>query len=422
MRSISYRYVDRPSELDRLVARSNEPVSVAYDTEFVSEDSYQPDLCLIQVFVDGTIYLIDPFVCHNLDVFWTWLADQVTCVVVHSGREDLRFCWRAIGRFPNRVFDVQIAAGLVGLSYPVSYRTLVSELLGVELSKEETRSNWRRRPLSQQQLMYAAQDVAYLPRVAQDLRKRLEQFGRLDWVFEEVALCQQEIIQDDRARAWWRLPFLNQLNRRGLAIARHLWLWREQEAGRLNIPPRRLLRDDLIVELARRQSDNLQRIRSVRGLERRHLAKYLAAIAQVIHDALHLPEAELPELPQSKERPRLTVCSQLLTSALTTICKAAGIATSMVGSTEDVRQWILYRLQLEGAPSMPPKLARGWRAQLVGPVFDDLLMGRLGVRIRDPAAEQPLEWFNCTEQATSTDDGRQAQLRDQGTTDDCSRQ
>ena len=135
---------------------------IAFDTEFVSEDTYRPDLCLIQVAADDRLAVIDPRELDSVVPFWEVLCDGDHQTIVHAGREEFRFCLNAVGRRPQRLFDTQLAAGLIGLEYPSSYSKLITRLLDKALSKGETRTDWRRRPLSERQIEYALQDVVFL--------------------------------------------------------------------------------------------------------------------------------------------------------------------------------------------------------------------------------------------------------------------
>jgi len=389
---LRYELITTDAALASLCSRHDKARVVAIDTEFVSEHSYRPQLCLVQIATGGCIYLIDPLRISTTAKLFEWLAAPGRQTVVHAGREELRFSWRAIGRFPHSVFDVQIAAGLVGLDYPASYTNLVFQLLKVSLAKGETRSDWRKRPLSPRQLEYAAQDVAYLEPLAAELSRRLEHMGRQAWLAEEMQRWLDELRNAEASETWWRLPGSANLSTRSLAIVRELWRWREAEAQRQDVPPRRLLRDDLVIELARRQSADLKHIRSLRGLEREQLARFLPAISQAIQAALDLPEEQLPRRSPRRNRPTLTVAGQLLSAALGSICRERQVAPALVGSTEDVRDLIAYRLNTEGAPHAPPLLTRGWRAEVVGQLMDQLLAGEFAIRIRNATADQPLHF------------------------------
>jgi ribonuclease D len=390
---VHYENIITPPDLASLCDRLSQAAAIAIDTEFVSEDSYRPELCLIQVAADGDLYVIDPQTVGDVSPFWECLAAPGHVTIVHAGREELRFCWRTIGKFPAEVFDVQLAAGFVGLEFPAAYATLVSKLLRVNLSKGETRTDWRRRPLSTIQIEYALQDVLYLDQMRIVLQQQLHALTRDHWFREERDEWQRMIAASEHAENWRRVSGVSGLSMRSLAIVRELWLWREEEAERLDSPPRRILRDDLIVELARRQSSDLKRIRAVRGLDRRNLQKRLPDIARRIQQALEAPEESFPQRTAKSTRPQLNLVGQFLATALGGICRNAQIATGLVGSAEDVRDLVAYRLHLEGSRSTPPALAHGWRAEVVGKVIDELLQGQLAVRIHQALAEQPLEFL-----------------------------
>ena len=188
--------------------------------------------------------------------------------IVHAGREELLFCLGAAGRPPERLFDVQIAAGLVGFEYPAGYGSLMFKLLGQRLNKGETRTDWRRRPLSTGQIEYALDDVRYLDAMAARLRERLSRLNRDAWLETEMAAWKSDVEATRSDERWWRVSGISGLSRRGLAIVRELWRWREAEAQRRDCPTRRVLRDDLIIELAKRKSDDPKQIRALRGMER----------------------------------------------------------------------------------------------------------------------------------------------------------
>ena len=294
-----------------------------------------------------------------------------------------------MGRPAAGLFDVQIAAGLAGIEYPAGYSTLISRLLGGTANKEETRTDWRRRPLSQRQIEYALDDIRHLPAIRDILHERLEDLGRLGWLEAEMASWQEEIQWSLSQERWRRVSGNSGLTTRCLAIVRELWRWREAEAERRDCPARRVLRDDLLIELAKRQTADLKRILAVRGLERGDLKRQLPKIAEAIERGLTLAVNDLPPSMRHDSTPQLSVLGQFLFSALGSICRRTELAPGLVGTPNDVRELIAYRAGRIHC-ARPPLLARGWRAEVVGQVFDDLLAGRLSIRIDDPASESPL--------------------------------
>src|SRR5262245_23358897 len=169
---------------------AGQPV-IGLDTEFVGEDTYIPRLCLVQVSTPERLFLIDPFATGPLDEFWKLLLDPGRVVIVHAGREEVRLCRLWSGYPPANIFDLQLAAGLAGLHYPMGHGALVGQLLGIRLAKGETLTEWRRRPLTPEQIRYAFDDVRYLLNAWEKLNARLQKSNRLGWAREEFGRLAQ---------------------------------------------------------------------------------------------------------------------------------------------------------------------------------------------------------------------------------------
>jgi len=384
-----YVHVTTDRQLQELCQQLASEPAIAFDTEFVSEHTYRPELCLIQVAAGEQTAVIDPQGISDIRPFWELLASPGHETLVHAGREELLFCLAAVGKPPERLFDIQIAAGLVGHEYPAGYGSLIYKLLGTRLHKGETRTDWRRRPLTPSQISYALDDVRYLAELAQKLRDRLESLGRMAWLEGEMASWESDVGATRSGERWWKVSGISGLSRRNLAVVRELWRWREQEAEKRDWPTRRVLRDDLIIELAKRKSADVKHIRALRGMERRDLDRALPQLAAAVKRAIDLPDGECP-VTQTREVPaQLNVLGQFLATALAGICRANDLAPSIVGTVSDVRELVAYRLgMLDGEG--PPLLARGWRAEVVGRQIDELLAGKLAIRIHDPLAADPL--------------------------------
>lgn len=364
---------------------------VAFDTEFVSEDSFQPELCLIQLAAGGHLAIVDPLEVKELGPLWELLTSPDRETLVHAGREEFRFVLRNSGKRPARWFDVQLAAGLIGMEYPASYSNLASRFLGKSIAKDETRTDWRKRPLSNRQLEYALLDVADLEAIREVLSERLQRMGRLAWLDTELAAWQEDLEEFEQGERWERLAGISNLSPRSLAIVRELYRWRDAEAERRDQPARRVLRDDLLVELAKRGTADPKRIRAVRGMERGDLQRYIPKFVQCVEKAESLRDEELPRLSKKSSRPQLNLLGQFLSTALGSICRRANVAASLVGTAQDVRDLIAYRLNLGGfEPGEVPLLATGWRAEVVGQVIDHLLAGDLAIRIASPLSDEPL--------------------------------
>jgi ribonuclease D len=366
---------------------------IGFDTEFVSEDTYRPDLCLIQVALGQELAVIDPRQVRDVTAFWEALCTGDHVTIVHAGREEFRFCLQAVGQRPRRLFDTQIAAGLVGLEYPSAYGKLIARLLDQVLSKGETRTDWRRRPLSGRQIEYALQDVVYLRGLYDQLQARLEALARTAWMDEEMERWQGDLEDFERRENWRRVSGAAGLSEKAMVIVRELWRWREKEAASQNRPPRRILRDDLIVELARRGKSDPAHIKAIRGIERSLAKRHFEDVAACIHRALELPRSQWPDRPTRQRSTHPSLVGQFIATALSSICRAQHLAPSLVGTVQDVRDLVDYRLLNHNPHNHDgdlPGLARGWRAEVIGHTIDDLLVGKLAIRIADPRADDPL--------------------------------
>lgn len=390
--SVDFEHITTDRDLKTFCRELAGSPSIAFDTEFVSEHTYRPQLCLIQVAAGERMAVIDPQAVGDVSPFWEMLASPGHDTIVHAGREELLFCLSAVGKPPHALFDVQIAAGLVGYEYPAGYSSLMYKLLGRRLHKGETRTDWRRRPLSSGQISYALDDARYLVPMAAKLRARLEQLQRTDWLESEMEVWKADVDATRGGERWRKVSGTSGLSRRSLAVVRELWRWREREAEKRDSPTRRVLRDDLIVELAKRKSGDPKQIRALRGMERRDLERAVPQLADAVKRGLELADDQCPA-PQRRETPtQLNLLGQFLSAALMSICRAAELAPSIVGTASDVRELVAYRLGLsEGnGAGEPPVLGRGWRAEIVGRQIDELLSGRLAIRIHDPLAAMPL--------------------------------
>lgn len=389
---VRYEQIETDKQLDELCERLRTCHRIAFDTEFVSEDTYRPELCLVQVASEAGYAIIDP---QGLDItpFWQLLLEPGMETICHAGREEYRFLKEATGSRAHHWYDVQIAAGMVGREFPASYGSLVSRLLGKSLPKGETRTDWRKRPLTSRQLDYAVQDVVHLFPLRDKLGKQLADLGREAWLEEELNAWQDKLDSEEQRDRWRRVSGISQLSPRGLAIVREVWRWREQEAQALNRPPKRVLRDDLMVEMAKRQLSSPDQLRSVRGMERRSLQKSFKEIAAAVQRGLALPDKDCPKRANSK-RPPLTLLGQFLASALSSVCRDANVAPSLVGGAEAVRDLVAQQLDVASRDAQPALLASGWRGELVGHALTQVLEGKKAICVDDPLSEQPLKFVD----------------------------
>ncbi|MEL6104840.1 MAG: HRDC domain-containing protein [Planctomycetota bacterium] len=367
--------------------------TIAFDTEFVSEDRYRPQLCLIQVAVADRLAIIDPLSVQSTEPFWHLLTAERRTVIAHAAREESRFCYRYTGEPIAGLFDTQLAAGFSGLEYPISLGNLVSKLIGKTLIKGESRTNWRHRPLSSDQIQYALQDVTDLQAMYEKQSATMTKLKRRDWLDEETSIRQQRVIEQETSENWRRVSGCAGMTPRQLEIIRHLWRWRDRRGSELDRPVRRVMRDDLMVELARRGSSDVRKIRNIRGMDWRGYSGHYEDIASAIQGALEVPDNELPKrMPRSRSviSPML---SQFLSTSMACISRQNKLAPSIVGNADDVKEVLGYELDPHTGDDVPA-LLQGWRGEIIGKTFRKLLNGDIGIRVANVRKEQPLEFVD----------------------------
>ncbi len=364
---------------------------IGLDTEFIGEQTFIPDLCLIQVATPERLVLIDPLSCGPLDAFWEHIADPKRTIVVHAGREEIRLCHFASGQLPGSLFDIQIAAGLLGHGYPLGYGALIQEILGIRVSKGETLTNWRSRPLTPKQVRYAFDDVRYLLPLWERLAERLNEFGRQSWLDEETTtLKHRAVVENPAIEKWRKLRGIGTLDRRRLAIVREIYVWREEKAARVNRPSRTVLRDDLIIEIARRDPQIEADLSTLRGLGRADFTGILQAVEQ----ARSLPADEWPEaVERDSDSMQVVLLSNLLGAVLVDLCTRKQITAGIVATTQDVKWLVRARLRNEPPPA-ESHLTHGWRKEHILPELQMILEGRRSLRIGNFANDAVIEYLD----------------------------
>jgi len=388
-----FETVRTPEALTDLCQKLKEAGRFALDTEFVGERTYLPRLCLVQVATTEFIALVDTLAVGALDPLWDLVADPGVEKVLHAAREDLRLAYFGGGkRLPAGVVDTQVAAGLVGLSpHPLSYARLAEALMGVKLSKGETRSEWDRRPLTPAQLEYARDDVRYLLPVADKLSRLLERLGRAAWLVEEMArFSDARTYEVAPEEAYLRLRNARGFSARPTALLRAVAEWREREAAARDVPVRSLLRDEVVIELAQRPPRRLTDFRRVRGFPETEDVSLGPPILDALNGARALAEDQLP-LPLAsagpEETPRERVLGDLLYAVGEALCLERNLAPELVLTKADALA--LACGQMSGA------LQVGWRAQAVGADLERIALGEASARLQvTPAALQVVVALN----------------------------
>lgn len=380
------------SEFNELCDHIRHVGIVAFDTEFVSENTYRPVLGLLQFATRDRCVAVDPFRVEDLSAWWDVMTDDATTVVVHAGREEVRFCLTNAGQPPRMLIDVQIAEGLRSRSFPLSYEKLVARVLGKRIHGKETRTDWQRRPLTKRQIDYALEDVKYVLQIWERQRHSLVSLHRLEWAEAEFQRMIDEVTAERARDNWRRLSGIHRLRPRELAVARELFRWREADAARRNQPVRRVLRDDLLLDLARRQPRSVAEVLSTRDMNRGNFKRSAQDIVAGIEAGLAVPDEELPQHPPANKHDKNQdehVLGQLLGIALANRCAELDVSKSLVGTSADLRDLVRWHVE-EHDKGPPPRLSQSWRAEVCGDLLTDLLDGKIAMRVAEPESDHPL--------------------------------
>jgi ribonuclease D len=368
---------------------------IALDTEFMGEGRYRTLLCLIQLAVpDGAaaerIELVDPL-AEGLDgaPLAGVLADPDVQVVVHAGRQDIALVRRRLGTEVQNVFDTQVAAGFAGMAAQASYETLLSELLGVRVSKSASFTRWDARPLSPEQREYARDDVVHLLELASALERRLTEIGRLEWAREECEPLQACSDVRDLETVFARLPRVRGLNASAQTIARELVRWREDVAATQDQPVQRVLADAALVEIAKRRPTSQAKLEQIRGVNPGSLRRRGGDLLEAVRRGGELPPREQsPNAPPPKPTPDDAPLVALAEALVRARAREAGLAYELLAGKADLQAIIAdHRLRRQhprpGADDAEVRTLRGWRRELVGGELLELLDGRVSLSASD---------------------------------------
>ncbi|HEY1358498.1 MAG TPA: HRDC domain-containing protein [Thermoleophilaceae bacterium] len=363
----------------------------AIDTEFVSERRYQALLCLAQVAVpdpdadDGVrTDVLDPLNGLDPAPLAAALADPEVEVVMHAGRQDVAILRRSWDTDVRNVFDTQVAAGFLGLGSQESYESLVRKVLKVRLSGGEGFTRWDRRPLSEKQLEYARDDARMLLSLGEELERRLDERGRLEWAREECRALEAASDERDPTRIYERLPRLGRLGDEQRAVARELVEWREETASGMDRPAGFVVPDQALVEIARRLPQSQDDLDHVRGLPPQTLHRRGDRLLHVVERGRRREAPPPPPDPPSRDSRDAPVVA-MAQALVRTRAQGSGVAVDLIATQADLAA--LVGALRRGRDAADVRVTQGWRRELVGEELIELLAGRLSLRVRDGRVE-----------------------------------
>ncbi|MDQ3768679.1 MAG: HRDC domain-containing protein [Actinomycetota bacterium] len=376
------------SALAALAARAHEHGRLAIDTEFMGEGRYRALLCLVQVAVprpdgdldDVTIEVVDPLDDSlDLSALAAALADPGVEVVMHAARQDVALLRRTWQTEITALFDTQLAAGFAGLRAQMGYEALLSEVLGVRLGKSASFTRWDARPLSDEQVEYARDDVRHLLRLARSLQEHLEARGRLEWAREECRALEQVSDVREPDAIFARLPRVNGLDPGARAVARELVAWREEAARSADRPIAAVLNDAALVEVAKRKPRDSDALRQIRGMNEATLRRRGKAVLEAVQRGRERPplphEGERQPPPDPQDAPVVALCEALVRAR----AMEAELAYELIAARADLQQVVTAVRTGTGEPGV--RTLEGWRRELVGEELLALLRGDRALRV-----------------------------------------
>ena len=361
-------FIDTESGLAELCEKLRGQAVLALDTEFLREKTYYAQLCLLQVAAEGVIACVDPLaldLAPLLDIIY----DTSVVKVMHSARQDMEIFYDLRGDVPRPLFDSQIAATLMGFGEQVGYANLVQQMLQVTLDKVATRTDWSQRPLDTEQVSYAADDVRYLFMIYHQQKDILGKKGRLDWLQDDFDdMSDLATYAPAPEKLWTRVRGSQKLSSPQLAVLRGLAVWREEHAQTSNRPRRWILKDEVMVDIARRSPCNLEGLGKIRGLEERILNRHGTTLLQVIVASKATDPEGWPSRSQSRQ---LATGQDAVVDMLMAVLRLRGnehdVSPALLASRKQLEALVL------GDDDCP--VLHGWRLGLAGQDLQAVLAG-----------------------------------------------
>lgn len=368
--------ITEQEELAIACERLAEGTFLCVDTEFHRETTYWPELCLIQASCEGYEVIIDPM-AEDLDIgpFLDLIADESRPKVFHAARQDIEIFNRLIGHPPAPIFDTQVAAMALGIGDSVSYDNLVQRVLKRRLDKSSQFTDWKRRPLTDKQLIYAMGDVTHLRDAYVKMLARLEEMDRFSWVESEMAELASPALYDVSPENAWKRLKMRKPNKEYAAVFASVAAWREEKAQTMNKPRRRILKDDAIQEIADQKPQSEKAFERLRAVPKGFIrSRYADGLTEAVSAALADPAAYAPTLPKRQHNPEMPAgAPEMLKVLLKAVSDEANVVPRLIANAADVEK--LAR----GETSKDIAALTGWRFELFGKKALALLSGKLAL-------------------------------------------
>jgi len=360
--------IESSSRMDELLEQLNNETLIAVDTEFFRETTYYPQLALVQIATGSIVACIDPLAFDAKPALKKLLLDNNITKIFHSCSQDLEVLFYYLGEAPAVIYDTQIANALLTEHYQIGYASLVENELGTLLDKSQTRTNWLQRPLTQKQIQYAGDDVLYLYQLQHVLDKKLQQLDRKTWFDEESSQLSNEknnfLVATDKL--WRRVKGATKLTRNKLAIVQSIAVWREQLAQQKDKTRRRILSDDIILQLAIGPPEDTRALTSYINRNYNFNAQEKQQLFDTIQTALNCPESEWPDnrftVLDNQQKALLKNLQQYVSNQ----AEKLGISTTILSSRKELEQLIALHNQPDEYQQGKLNILQGWRFRCIG--------------------------------------------------------
>jgi len=354
---------------------------IAIDTEFVRDKTFYSTLCLIQIASTTEIACIDPLVIEDLSPLKALFSNQAQTKIFHAARQDLEIIFLDFGLMPDPLFDTQVAATLLGLGEQIGYGNLIKHYLNITLAKQHARTDWEQRPLSKEQIEYAANDVRYLIQIYPMILDELEQYGRRSWLEKDFSqLIDPALYQINNEQLWQKVSGNQKLRPKQLAVLQQLCIWRENVAIKKNKPRKWILSDNIALSIAMSMPTSKAKLVNTRGINPSTLDKDANTIIQCVNTALALPEDEWPA---ARKKRKLSKNQEASIDALQAISKLKAnehnISVGAIVNRNELEKLILHETDLA--------ILGGWRFNLVGETLVQFLNNKVDLRYANNVLE-----------------------------------
>ncbi len=363
----TFTFIDNPTQLQTAAETMAQCKVLCVDTEFHRESTYYPEFALLQIYGNSQCWIIDPIKLPDLQPIWELMANPDILKVFHAAHQDVEIIFKESGKMPLPLFDTQVAGALLGYGQQVGFGNLVQRVTKKLLPKGESFTDWKARPLTAKQLTYAADDVIWLMPVFQHLQERLEATGRTSWLQEEQCrLCDEATYNNNESEVFWRVKGASKLKGKHLAALREMAAWRERGAKSRDIPRRRMLADEPLIEIARRDTLSKETMQRMRGINDGFIKRFGDDVIEAWQLGIDSPEESWPKLaPRSHNTKGTDLRLEMLDTLVRLKAEEGEIATPILASKSDLSELASWGFRCKGDV---PDVAclHGWRYELVG--------------------------------------------------------